>query len=351
MISPLAMGLVMTLASTEHDPDVERQARAAIERAAGFDREWLPSAERQPVEIKVNDEGRVSRFVGAFVGGLVGAAATMAFLPLVDAGGVFRSVTPAEGALGLFTPLAVMLGAFAGYQVMGGDGGLVAPAMMIIPAALVMMLLLSALPAQVDTLPTLMPAVLASVGLLAAASAFALDFRQGQLDALGARRAEGSARVGRVAAEVLVNVLALAATGALFAAALGISSGSTVGGVVAISLGVLGGAGAAAATWGVHLSLGGKGTYLAALLGLLAGAGSGLLVALLAGPATAFAPLRGSVAVLYAVEAPVLAAVMASSVALEWSHTSAVGEEDGPRFSVGGAPTVGGAMVTAGVRF
>ncbi len=350
MISLMAMGLVLTLASMDHDPDVERQARAAIDRAAGFTREWVP-APSQPPEVRVNDEGRVSRFVGALVGGLVGAAATMAFVPLAGSTTPFPSLTPGQGVLGIFAPLATMVGAFVGYQVMGGDGGLIAPALMVIPAGLAMALLFLALPREADTMRTLTPALVTSLVLLAAGSALALDFRQGQLEALGARREEGSARPGRVAAEVMINLLALAASTGLFALALGLGGGSGVGVVTGISLAVLGGLGAAAATWGVHTGLGGKGSYLASLLGLLAGGSGGLLVTLFAALASSGAPVRGGVATLVAVEVPVLAAVMASAVALEWSHTTAVGEAEGPRFSVGGAPTLGGAMLTAGVRF
>ncbi len=346
----LALSLVVTFASAD-EHDVERQARAAIDRAAGFDHEWVPDG--HPVaDVKVNDDARVGRFVGALAGGLVGAAATMALLPLGDDATPFSAV---HGFLSALAPLLTMTGAFVGYQIMGGDGAFAVTSAAMLPAGLALVLLLLTVPPELNSVRGLLPQVLTGLVLLAAGSALALDLRQRQLERLGSARQAGSASAGRVAAEAALGALAVSAAAALVGGVVALGGSAALGIGFGIVLGAGGLAGAAAASWGVHAALRGKGSYGAALGGLVVGAVGGALVAFVGalnsssrggvfGPASILATIA-------ALEVPAITAMMFSALGLELSHTTAVGEESAASVTVGGAPMPGGAMLAAGVRF
>jgi hypothetical protein len=348
----LLTALVLASALTPEDRDLEPEAREAAERAAQPEAEWLPPG-RPIAEVKVNDDARVKRFVGALAGGVVGAGVTMAFSPLTGGGGV-PFLTTGQSVIGLVTPLTTIAGAFLGYQLMGGDGALLAPVLALVPAGLATALLLFTVPTRPDSVSALLPTVLTGLVLLAAGSALVLDQRQRQLEGLGAARTRGMAGAGRVLAETVLNLLALAATTATVALAIALGSGTTVAGAIGISLGIAGTAGSAAVTWATHRGLGGKGSYASAIIGVLAGLGGGLLVTLVAAlssPGLLGFGLKGNVAALLSIEVPVLAGVLVAPIALEWSHTSSVGAAEGPAVSLGGSPMPGGAMLTAGLRF
>jgi hypothetical protein len=347
MMLPLLLGLVVGAT-----PSTEGLANPSSAVNQTLEPEWVRAAPL--AEVKVNDEARVKRFVGALAGGLVGAAATMAWLPLGDAPGAFV-ISPVQAALTFLTPLMALTGAFLGYQVMGGDGGLVTSWASILPAGLALSLLLFTVPPELGSVAAFMPQVATGVVLLAAVSALALDLRERQLGVLGSRRAEGSAPGARVAAEGLLTLVSLAAS--IFQAALGIAFAGSLEGriVLGVGLGALGAAGTALTTWAVHRSVNGKGSLLASALGLFLGAGGGALAATLTlfavAPSSRLGSSLGTLGPLIAIAVPTLAATMTSTLAIEWSHTNAVGSDDTASLSFGAAPTAGGAMVAAGLRF
>ncbi len=346
MLLPTALGLLLcaTPAPDSRGLSLDNPVDPLLEP------EWVHP--RPVAEVRVSDDGRVKRFVGALVGGLVGAAATMALQPLGDMPSV-SVVSPLQGFLTLLTPLMTMTGAFVGYQVMGGDGGFLTAWASMLPAGLALSLLLFTVPPELRSVDAFMPQVVTGLVLLSAASALALELRARQLEGLGARRGEGSASAGRVAAEGIVTLLALLAS--IAQAAIGVALVSSFPGnaVVGTALGVLGAGGTALTTWGVHRSSGGKGSLLASVLGLLLGAGGGALAATLTVFATAgrFGSPLGTLGPLIAIAIPSITTTVSSTLAIEWSHTMAVGEAETAGVSLGAAPTAGGAMVSAGLRF
>lgn len=341
--------------------DLEATSRHAIDEAAGLrGEEWATGL--APAAITLADDARVKRFVGALAGGIVGAGLAMALLPLGDAGssgcgGFCSTVTPLHGFFASLAPLLAMTGAFTGWQVMGGDGAFAATAATILPAGLLLSLLLLVLPADQSTVWAAMPELVTGLVMVAALSAAVLDWRERQLDALGERRDLGSAPGVRVAAEVGMNLLGLATTTALVLIAT--SSASVTGGVVSTALGVtlstVGLIGTTLATWGVHRALHGRGSFASSILGFLLGAAVGGGVALLAalGSSThsSFTSDFTVMEEIMAIEVPAVAVLVASSLALEWSHTAVVGESTGPSLQLGGGPVAGGAMLSAGLRF
>ena len=89
-----------------------------------------------PAPPKASDDARVKRFLGALAGGVVGLGGAMALMPLGDATGCFGGpcVSFLHGLVGVFAPLLSLGGAWLGYEIMGGDGGLLTPAIALPPA-------------------------------------------------------------------------------------------------------------------------------------------------------------------------------------------------------------------------
>lgn len=124
--------------------------------------------------------------------------------------------------------------------------------------------------------------------------------------------------------------------------------------MVAVLGAAAGSLGVAAAGWGVHRAMNGRGSYLSSLTGLGLGwvvtmGGLGLY-ALSQGGFTSFSPIRNTAGLLMLIELGVASALFAPTLALEWSHTNAV-EASLPKFSFGAAPIAQGGMVSAGMRF
>jgi hypothetical protein len=339
--------------------DLEAVTQHAVDDAAGLEGdEWATG--RPPANITVGDDARVKRFVGALAGGIVGAGLAMALLPLGDAGGggctFCSTITPLHGFLGALAPLLAMTGAFTGWQLMGGDGAFASTAASMLPAGLLLSLLFLVVPSDQSTVWKAMPELLTGLVMVSALSAVVLDVRERQLDALGSRRTQGSAPGVRVAAEVGMNLLGVATTTAMV---LIVSTSTSFNGSLAIGLGVtlatLGLVGTTLATWGVHRGLHGHGSFASSILGFLLGAavggGTALIAALGASTHVSSASDFSFMEVMLAVEAPAVAMLVASSLALEWSHTAAIGESTGPSLQLGGGPVAGGAMVSAGLRF
>lgn len=329
--------------------ELKPAAAAATPGAVNFDA--LPPA---PV---IPDDARVKRFLGAFTGGVVGLGATLALMPLGDALGCFGGgcVSFVHGLVGLFAPLMALGGSWLGFELMGGDGGLVTPVVALAPAILVSLGLLS-IAREVDatTVIRMMPYLITAGVFLAGGAALALDLRARQVSSLGAAQSWGKANAGRVAITSLVSGLATAGvafgSGVLFA----LSYTSPVFLALGFATALAGSFGVAAASWGVHRALNGRGTYVSSLaglsLGMLATAAGAGLFALSQGGFSSFSPVRNSAATILLVELGVAAALFAPVLALEWSHTNAI-QASLPTFSLSAAPTPNGGMVAAGLRF
>lgn len=304
---------------------------------------------------QIADDVRVKRFLGALSGGVVGLAASLALMPLGDStcfGG--PCVSFVHGLVGTFAPLFALGGAWLGFTLMGGDGGLATPAIALAPALLIGLGLLNvAREVDASTVLSLMPYLITAGVFLAGGAALALDLRARQLSRLGGAAGWGMASAGRVVVTALVAMLtAGGAVGfsTLLAAASGFSFLAPVMAIVGAAVGSLG---VAAAVWGVHKGMNGRGSFLSALSGLGIGwlvtlAGAGLFAATQGG--FTFDPVRNTAATVMLVQLGAASAILGPVLALEWSHTNAV-EASLPAFSFSASPTPQGGMVAAGMRF
>jgi hypothetical protein len=332
-------------------PDAVAPNEAAPKEAVNFDALPMP-----PV---VSDDARVKRFLGALAGGVVGFGVTTALMPLGDAGcfGGAGCVSTGQMVLGIAAPIVSMLGAWLGYQIAGGEGGLLTSMVAMVPAVLLALVFSNlANSAGVDTMRALMPFYIASGAILVGAAALALDLRAQQLGRLGRAASWGGASAGRVTVTSLVGALTLgAAAGATVLVAALCRDAACV--VLDVVLGAAGLLGAAAATWGTHTAMGGRGSFLASFAGFGIGALATLAaVGLYAGSQSfgfggnSIDSIRSTGGAILAVELGTISALFLPALALEWSHTNAI-EESLPRFTVGAAPTNGGGMVAAAMRF
>jgi hypothetical protein len=305
-----------------------------------------------PAPIAVADDARLKRFVGALVGGVVGAGLGYGLVAL----GKEPQECPGCGstasiAAGFATPALTLLGTFVGWQVMGGDGAALAPFAAALPAAVVLGLLLVAVPQFMPTTAQLVPELLVGTLALIALGTLALDLREHQLAGLRVR-ARGEAPVGRVLAEVGAGLGAALLSGLGAAAVLALSYGSGV--VFAVGLGALGAVGAALTTWGVHRAMRGQGGALAALAGMALAAVTAAIALPLGlvggGLGQRGSPMATTGAIL-AVAAPTVAVLTFTTLALEWSHAAAQDEASAPAIAVSGSPLPGGGMLAASLRF
>lgn len=339
-------------------PGVEGPFGSAQDRPAARASSPKLSFDALPEPPKASDDARVKRFLGALAGGVVGLGASMALMPLGDNTGCFGGpcVSALQGFLGILAPLLTVGGAWLGYEVLGGDGGLVTPVLALPPAILLALGLLSVAGAQdASTAVALLPMLVASGAFLVGGAAFSLDLRSRQLERLGAAASWGRAGAGRVAVTALVTMLAVGGAAGMSALLFALGQYSALGFVLVLAGASAGTLAAAAAAWGVHRALDGRGTFGAALLGLGIGWATTFLgVALYAlsqgGFSTTFSPLRNTSGTILFVELVAASAVFLPVLALEWSHTNAV-EGSLPKFSLSAAPIPQGGMVAAAVRF
>lgn len=311
-----------------------------------------------PPPPSIPDDVRVKRFLGAFTGGVVGLGAALALMPLGDGAGCFGApcVSFVHGLVGTFAPFLALGGAWLGFELMGGDGGLATPAIALAPAILVALGLLSiARETDANTAIALMPYLISSGVMLAGGAALALDMRARQLNQLGTAANWARAPGGRVALTGLVS--ALAVSGAALISGLLFAAGQfTALGPVMLVAGIVAGTfGAAAAGWGVHRAMNGRGSYWSALASLAIGGlitfGGVALYALSQGSGFAsFSPIRNTAGTMLLVQLGVASAILAPTLGLEWSHTNAI-EASMPTFSFSASPTPSGGMVAAGMRF
>jgi hypothetical protein len=347
----LSLGAVEDSAFRDEPTNVELKPANSVRpppAAVNFD-------ELPPVVV-IEDDQRVKRFLGALTGGVVGLGASLALMPIGDSVGCFGGpcVSFIHGMLGTLAPLLAVGGAWLGFELMGGDGGLVTPAVALGPALLIGLVLSNvARETNADTALALLPYVIASGAFLVGGAALALDARARQLNGLGGAASWGKATAGRVAMTSLVSLLsgggAALVSGLLFA----IGQFSALGPVLLVVGALSGLVGTAAATWGVHRAMNGRGSFGSALLGLSVGATLFLgALGLYAGSVGGFSfnPVRDTASVLMMIELGVAAALFAPTLALEFSHTSTI-EASLPKFTIGAAPTANGGMVAAGMRF
>lgn len=305
---------------------------------------------------QTSDDARVKRFLGAFTGGVVGLAASLSLMPLGDTAGCFGGpcVSFLHGMVGLFAPLLSIGGAWLGYTLMGGDGGLLTPTIALAPAILIALALLTAAKeTDATTALRMMPYVVTAGAFLSGGAALALELRSRQLARLGAAASWGSAPAGRVAITSLVTVLAGGGAAAISGLLFALGSFTALGPILLIVAAAAGSVGVAAAGWGVHHAMGGRGSFLSALAGL----GIGWLVTLGGGALfavsqnfTTFAPVQNTAGTILLAELGVASAAFAPALALEFSHTEAI-EASLPSFTIGASPLSQGGMISAGMRF
>lgn len=346
--------LALSLAAEEPGPAESKAgdvpaAKTAPNKLTTFD-------ELEPL-MQTSDEARVKRFLGAFTGGVVGLAAALSVMPLGDSVGCFGGpcVSFLHGMVGLFAPFLALGGAWLGYALMGGEGGLLAPAIALAPAILIALALLGvARETNSNTALSLMPYVVAAGVFLSGGAALALDLRSRQLARLGAAASWGSAPAGRVAVTSLVTGLAGAGAAAVSALLFTLGQFTVLGPILLIAAAAAGSVGVAAAGWGVHRAMGGRGTFLAALTGMGVGwlvtLGGGALFALAQDPFSTFSPVRNTAGIILLAELGVASAAFSPALALEFSHTNAV-EASLPTFAFGASPLNQGGMISAGMRF
>ncbi|MBL8915313.1 MAG: hypothetical protein JNM17_31710 [Archangium sp.] len=299
---------------------------------------------------RVGDDARVQRFLGAFAGGLVGLGATLALIPLADSASPCPTCLNGwHVVLGAAAPVVSLTAAWATFTLLGGDAGILTPVVAYIPAVLAGLLIANiAKELDANTVTAQLPFLAAAGFFLAGGAAIALDSRSRQLAGLGSGKTWGGADAGRVAVNTLVSATTTAVSALL----------SVLGGVLnpffGIALGVLQSVGVAAATWGVHRSMKGKGTLGAALAGM--GVGGAVtfaavgLYALSQSSFSSFNALRSTSGGVLTVQLGIMAALFAPTLALEFSHSLEI-EAAMPKFSVGAAPMRDGGMISAGMRF
>ena len=310
-----------------------------------------------PVPPTVSDDARVKRFLGAFTGGVLGLAATMALMPLGDSSCfVFGRgcVAPGQVVLGAVAPFVSAFGSWLGYTIAGGEGGVLTPFIAMVPAGvLALVLSLVASSAGADTVGALMPYFITSGVLLSGGAALALDLRSRQFARLGRASSWAAAPAGRVAVTSLVSMLTvgagIGATGLVSALC---RDGACIAlDVVLASAAVIG---AAAAVWGVHAAMGGRGSFLSALASMAIGTLVTFGAAALYAGGISFSStgaIRPTASLMVAVEVGMISGIFLPALTLEWSHANAI-EASMPSFSFGAAPMSGGGGMVAGtMRF
>lgn len=352
MVVPFIVALALCTSAGEDADATEQRARAVLEDLGTTPRPvFLEPVTEAP---HAGDDARVKRFMGALAGGIVGAGLGLAMMPLGDSGCVFGGVcvTSWQSIAAVLTPLLALGGTWAGFQLLGGDAGLLATSATALPAGILAALMLLSTPSNALQLRDFTPFLIGSLAALVGLSSLALELRARQVEGLLGRTEQGSSPVGRVLLETLVTA-GIAATTGLF---LGLTGATCYGGtgctVAVVSLGVLSVIGLAPTTWGLHKAMRGQGSLLSAFVGLLMAVGaSAIVIPLSVGTSVATSSsIRSTAGILIAVESVAIGSMVMSSVALEWSHTEHVGSA-GVQVSLSGGPIQGGAAVGAALRF
>jgi hypothetical protein len=292
----------------------------------------------------VTNASRVERFAGAFIGGLAGLAASAAILPLTETCGF----SPCTGSVFVlfFAPLLMSAGSSAGFSIMGGSAGF-ATSMggLSLGLGLSSLVYLLGRANGQSTNAQLAPYLLGGMLMANAIAAAAMVFREESVIIDG--DIDFSASAARVAVSALVNTLAIASSAFLTVGAIALAGSGPAILPVAFSVTALLVLATAATDFAIHRAMGGKGTFWAALGGVLV---AGILAIL---PAFAFSSSFGSTTlasnsgIVNALIAGGLAGVFLPTLFLEM-HDTAVRRQ---KISVGIAPIQQGGMVSASLQF
>ncbi|MDX2015789.1 MAG: hypothetical protein SFW67_36680 [Myxococcaceae bacterium] len=329
------------------------------EKTAPLERPVEPA----PAPIEPLSAQREKRFIGALLGGVVGLAAPMLFMPLADRACVvslpggfpaFVCPTPAHVLIGIGGLVAAITGAGVGVALAGGE---VPGAAMVTGTfvGLVLALAVAALTVAGSSGQLARGAGVAllgaGAGLVVVGQAVAMLLRDDAIE----ERPWLASSAGRLATTSLAFVGTLGG-GLLVALLLGITS-TPVGFALAAGVGVLSPLLAPLAAWGAHRAMDGKGTVGVSYLSMLGVGAIGFLGAfLIAANSLGFdeeaGRLRGG-AIAAAVVGGTLLGTLGVPLALEASHAGVLIEERGPKVNVslGGAPVAGGAMGVVTARF
>ena len=290
--------------------------------------------------------GATKRFVGALLGGAVGAA--LPLIPGALATTECPALAPCPGwsvVAGVAAPLLSVLGASLGYSLMGGEpsvGAALAGMIGGLAMAAALQLLDLALSGQPTSRPR-WPSIVAASGLAVSLSVLAMESRS---DAL-----ESAPFIASPSSRVVLTSLALVGTLGIEALLVGLSASSFGGGILATvivvaSLGVT-----PLVPIAVHRALGGKGSFGAGYLGWVASlAVAGLSAAgIAAGASSLFRPDPALISVFaISITGGSLAAALGVPLFLEWSHGNTLLEESenapAVKAQLSVVPVSGGAM-------
>lgn len=350
----VALCLLLTAAPTEAGRDVSLLP-SSVAPATSFD--------ALPAPAKVTDDKRVQRFLGALAGGVVGMGAGFALIGAGDlfgpCGGFgFSCINGFQGVAGAVTPLLGLVGAFAGYQLLGGEGSLLTTTAAMAPAVVIALMLLAiGIETGASTALDFAPFAIGAGAFLVGGAALSLHLRQEQLSSLGGAASWGSASPGRATLTSLVSLLTVGSSAfltTLVGAALIYPLGA-VGMALAVTTGLVLAAASAFTIYGVHRAMSGRGSIAAVLAGLgvalaASGASLGLIFANSSGPGGVFSALPMTSSIILMTQLAIISGTFFPMLALEWSHTSAV-QSSLPPISFGAAPLRDGGLVSAAVRF
>ncbi len=271
--------------------------------------------------------GATKRFVGALLGGALGAA--LPLIPGALATNGCPTMAPCPGwalVAGVAAPLFSVVGASLGYSLTGGEpsvGAALAGMIGGLAAAAVLLVFDLANSTEPTSRPR-WPAIVAASGLAVSLSVLAMESRSDALDR--------APFIVSPASRIALTALALVGTLGLEALVFGLAAStfSSAGGILASVIGV--------ASLGftpflpilVHRGLGGRGSFGAGYLGWLASLGvAGIAAAgIAAGPSSLFRtdPVLLSVFAI-SITGGALAAVLGVPLFLEWSHGNALIED------------------------
>lgn len=300
------------------------------------------------------DHGRVRRFLGAFLGGVVGFGVPLALAPVFSCAGGVSCLGAGHLALAFSSPLLGLTGSVAGYVAAGGRAS-AAGLGAIFPAALTTLGVMGAM-SQMDPalLTSWLPAAIAGGAVLSLTSAALLTWREDATAELDEAPGTTATRV-RVAATIAASTaMALAGFVAVIGGTLACSYGCSA--TMALTLSTLLLAGHAYATWAVHRALGGRApAWSPLLLMALDLAATGLVVLAAWLPGSTFGGFsegaRNGLAVFTAATAAVAGLSIAPMLVFEALHTHALRSSKAGALHVGVAPAPGGGLVTAGLAW
>lgn len=302
-----------------------------------------PVAESWPVDA-------TKRFLGTLTGGLAGLAIPAAMaLGAPPCVGSFCPVTVVGGLAAVIAPITVTIGTLIGHLVVsesasvgaalaGLVGGLaLASALLLFHVALIP--------------PTFSPTIAPTVPVLIGAGSIVLAFQALALQSRTEALAEAPAievpvsrflleSLGTFGGVVLGGLLSLVVVAATFSPIVGVVSAVLLGSLLPL------------VPYGIHRSLGGRGTVASGYLGLLVSGAAGLLGFVLGGASATGLSLdpRGVVAFVGLIALGTVVTVAGIPLMLEWSHGREVLSEAREKrtVSAGLAPVIGPTGISGG---